>query len=68
MLGILYIEHNIPFDKVTLLIIASPIIFLGTLKALRRMGYRINHQKKEKENESTDAPRKLPFRLFGRIK
>ena len=68
MMGILYIEHNIPFDKVSLLIIASPVVFLGTVKMLRRMGYRISHRKKEKENEPANAPRKLPFRFFGRIK
>lgn len=74
MMGILYIEHNVPFDKVTLLIIASPVICLGTLKTLRRMGYRVKRRKENKirnreseENETKEAPRKSPFRLFGRI-
>lgn len=76
MMGILYIEHNIPFDKVTLLIIASPVLFLGTVKTLRRIGYRITARKEEKiqhcaaeakNEQKTDVPKKSPFRLFGRI-
>lgn len=41
MMVVLYIQHDIAFDWTTFIIIASPVLLLGTLKTLRRMHYRI---------------------------
>ena len=51
MMAILYIQHNIPFDRTTFVIIAVPVILLGTLKTLRRLGYRFRSRKQRIEEE-----------------
>ncbi|MDF7800956.1 hypothetical protein P4C99_15880 [Pontiellaceae bacterium B1224] len=48
LMGILYIEHRIPFDETTLIIIASPVVFLGIIKSFRRTLHRFRRRKEEK--------------------
>jgi hypothetical protein len=51
MMGVLYVEQNIPFDRVTFSIIVVPVLILSMLKTYRRLTYRvsmfINRDKKQ---------------------
>jgi hypothetical protein len=47
LMGILYIEHRIPLDEVTLVVIASPVIVLGIIKSFRRTRHRITRRRDE---------------------
>lgn len=51
MMGILYIESNIPFDRITLIIIASPIILLSIIKTIRRIKHRLLKRKQKKQDD-----------------
>ncbi|MCF7817428.1 MAG: hypothetical protein K9M54_06065 [Kiritimatiellales bacterium] len=48
MMGILYIEHNIAFDRLTFAIIVTPVLVLGVIKTIKRLSYRL-FSRKEKE-------------------
>jgi hypothetical protein len=58
LMGILYIENRIPFDEVTLFVIASPVIFLGIIKSIRRTQHRISKRKEEKLQQCVLTPKK----------
>ncbi|MDF7808327.1 hypothetical protein P4E94_12810 [Pontiellaceae bacterium B12219] len=58
LMGILYIEHRIPFDEVSFFIIASPVIFLGIIKSYRRMLHRLKCRKEEKVKHCSLSPEK----------
>ncbi|MCF7849172.1 MAG: hypothetical protein K9M45_09995 [Kiritimatiellales bacterium] len=40
MMGILYIEHNIAFDRLTFAIIVTPVLILSVIKIFKRLSYR----------------------------
>lgn len=42
MMGILYIEHNIAFDRVTFAIIVTPVLILSVVKTFKRWTYRVS--------------------------
>lgn len=52
MMGILYIEHNIPLDRITLLIVASPVIALALTKTWRRLKCRLLNRRNKEEQKN----------------
>jgi hypothetical protein len=59
MMGILYVFHNIPVDKITLLIIATPVVFLAVVKTWRRIAHKFKRRNKDSEkNHCTLDPAK----------
>ncbi|MEN7973918.1 MAG: hypothetical protein ABFR47_08815 [Verrucomicrobiota bacterium] len=40
MMAILYLEHSMPFDRVTFVVIVVPVLGLSTLKIFRRLSYK----------------------------
>lgn len=42
MMGVLYVEENIPFDWMTFAIITVPVLFLSLVKTFRRLTYRVS--------------------------
>lgn len=49
MMGILYIEHGIAFDRVTFAIIFSPVLILSVIKTYKRLSYRISARRAKEE-------------------
>jgi hypothetical protein len=49
MMAILYIQHNIAFDRVTFIVIATPVLAFGTLKTLRRLAFRFTKRRQAEE-------------------
>ena len=49
MMAILYIQHNIAFDRLTFAIIAIPVLMLGTLKTFRRLSCRFFSRREEEK-------------------
>lgn len=49
MMGILYIEHNIPFDRLTLYIVAAPVLFLSIVKIFRRLQNKLRRTHSEED-------------------
>ena len=49
MMAILYIQKNIPFDRITFAIVVAPVLMLGTIKTLRRLHYRFFAPREEEE-------------------
>lgn len=45
MMGILYIEHNIAFDRLTFAIIVTPVLVLSVVKTFNRLAYRFRARK-----------------------
>ena len=42
MMGVLYIEQNIPFDRATFYVIVAPVLCLSLVKTFRRTTYRLS--------------------------
>jgi hypothetical protein len=42
MMGVLYVDENVPFDRMTFAIIVVPVMFLSLVKGFRRLTYKVS--------------------------